>query len=170
MAARKQDINDFRARLKNIENPRNKAYFDPNLGMEIPKKAKRPEGAKANLEDSIYSVIIVSIFLTVVAMVFAEAVRVQYLGILGIGTTALVADLLIGIWALLIITLWLDKRWKIERFAQLIGLVAMGIGSHNLIWRWPDQMAYIYGDAHVAEITQNTVKYGLDFASLGLSF
>ena len=38
MAARKMDINDFNARIKNIKNPRNKSYYDQGLEMHVPKR------------------------------------------------------------------------------------------------------------------------------------
>ncbi|WP_375256222.1 hypothetical protein [Yoonia sp.] len=170
MAARKQDINDFRARLKNIDNPRNKGYFDPNLGIEVPKKVQRPKAPRPNIEDSILSVLIVSTFLGVVSMVFAEAVRVRYFEMTNSTAGAVFVDVMIGLWAVLIVSLWLDKRWISERFAQAFGIGAMAVGSHNLIWRWPDAMAYIYTDAHVADVTQNTIKYSLEFGSTVFSF
>ncbi|MFT7107464.1 MAG: hypothetical protein ACJAVT_001987, partial [Yoonia sp.] len=35
------DMNDFNARIKSIKNPRNKSYFDPDLGMHVPKRVTR---------------------------------------------------------------------------------------------------------------------------------
>mgnify|MGYP000191603929 CR=1 FL=1 len=41
MAHRKQTINDFNDRVSRISNPRNKSYYDPDLGMHVPKRVPR---------------------------------------------------------------------------------------------------------------------------------
>ena len=63
MAVMKQDINDFNARVKRIKNPRNKSYYDPDLGMHIPKRVTRDKIKKVNDEESFLGKFIVSMII-----------------------------------------------------------------------------------------------------------
>jgi len=55
----------------------------------------------------------------------------------------------------------LNRRKLTERFAQIAGIALMLTAGHNLIWRWPEQMAYFYTDAHVQLILQQTEELSI---------
>ena len=73
MAARKMDINDFNARIKNIKNPRNKSYYDQGLEMHVPKRVSRDKikSAKNPEDDSVFGMMFVSMIVCAVALMIA---------------------------------------------------------------------------------------------------
>lgn len=165
MAMAKQDINDFRARVKRINSPRNKSYYDPDLGMHIPKRVPRNQiksKTKVNHdEDSFLGKFIVAMVIGAVALMIAEVVRIRYFGLVGDSNTVLFLELFVAYWALLLLSALLGKRGLFDRIGQVTGIGAMLIAGHNLIWRWPEQMAYIYTSEHVARVLETTTQHSV---------
>lgn len=167
MGAVKQDINDFRARVKRIQNPRNKSYYDPDLGMHIPKRVPRDKiksKVKTNPdEEAFLGKFIVSMIIGALALLFAEVVRIRYFGLSGESDTILFLELVMAFWAMILLSTLLDRRRILERMGQITGIALMLTAGHNLIWRWPEEMAYIYTAEHVEEVmevtTQNSIVY-----------
>lgn len=163
MAVRKQDINDFKARLKRIKNPRNKSYYDPDLGMHIPKRVMRDKIKKSTEEESFLGKFIVSAIIGAIALMFAEVLRIRYFGLTDGSDMVMALELFIAFWAMLLLSAILNRRRLTERFGQFVGIALMLTAGHNLIWRWPDQMAYIYTPEHVELVmeatTQNSIVY-----------
>lgn len=159
----KQDINDFNARVKRIKNPRNKSYYDPDLGMHIPKRVPRDQIKKKvqHDEDSYLGKFIVAMVIGAVALMFAQVVRIRFFGLSLDSDVMLALELFVAFWAMLLLSTLLRKRHIFDRIGQLAGIGAMMVAGHNLIWRWPEQMAYIYTDAHVQQVLQQTEELSL---------
>ncbi len=146
MPTTKQDINDFNRRIKNIKNPRNNSYYDPDLGMHIPKrvprdKIKKPKGAK---DEDVVGPFIVSVVIGAFCLALAQLVRVRYFGLIEASTVTLIVDLAATVWFLLVLTALIKRNSWGARFSQVVGVIAMFVAGHNLFWRWPEQMAVIY--------------------------
>jgi len=154
MATTKQDINDFQARVKRIKSPRNNSYYDPDLDMHIPKRVGRDKIKKAKRDEDVQILgpVIVSMILGAVALMFAEVLRIRYFGLADQNSATFAVEMVLTLWALLMLGAALDRRSVGARLSQFAGAGLMMIAGHNLIWRWPDQMAYIYTQAHVDQV------------------
>ena len=161
MAVMKQDINDFNARVKRIKNPRNKSYYDPDLGMHIPKRVTRDKIKKVNDEESFLGKFIVSVIIGGLAMMFAQVVRIRYFALPGESDMIMVLELFMAFWAMLLLSTLLDRRKLLERFAQVAGIAVMLTAGHNLVWRWPEAMAYVYTTEHVAQVMEATTQHSI---------
>jgi hypothetical protein len=161
MAARKMDINDFNARIKQIQNPRNNSYFDPDLGMHVPKRVKRERVKRTVDEESLVGMLLVSMILGAIGLMFAQIVRIRYFGLLETSTIVLFLELAMTFWAVILLTALTNKRTIAERLAQIAGVAVMMVAGHNLIWRWPDQMAMIYTSAYVEQILEDTTQHSI---------
>lgn len=158
--AAKQDINDFDARVKRIKNPRNDSYYDQDLGMHIPKKVPRnmiKSSKKTSDEEGILGAVLVSMIIGAFCLGVAQLIRVRYFGLIEGGTTTLFVDLLVTAWVLLVLTALIKRNQIGARVCQIIGVGAMLVAGHNLFWRWPDQMAYIY-TAEFSQYVQQTTQ------------
>jgi len=163
MAARKHDKNDFQARIKKIKNPRNTTYYDPTLGAAIPKRMKRKRVKTKNIEDTIVSAFLVSMIFGAVGLVLGQMVRVRFFGMQELGMAAFLLDVVVGTWAILMITAMTDKRRLSERFAQFLGVVLMLTAGHNLFWRFPDEMGRIYTPEYVEQVIETVPENSLVF-------
>ena len=161
MGAVKQDINDFRARVKRIKNPRNNSYYDPDLGMHIPKRVTRDKIKKANEEPSFLGKFIVSMIIGGLALMFAQIMRIRYFELPTQSDVVLYLELFLAFWAMILLSALMDRRKLLERIAQVAGVAVMMTAGHNLIWRWPDQMAVIYTDAYVAQVMESTTQHSI---------
>ncbi len=156
MAAQKQDINDFNRRIKEISNPRNKSYYDRDLGMDVPKRVQRPKKVANREDETFFGPMFVSMIFGALGLMFAQAVRVRYFGLSVPESTALVIELFLAFWAILLLTALTNKRTIGERLSQIAGVALMMTAGHNLILRWPDQLAYVYTPEYVQEIQATT--------------
>lgn len=161
MAARKMDINDFNARVKQIQDPRNKSYYDPDMGMHVPKRVARKRAKRATEEESLIGTMLVSMILGATALMLAQIFRIRYFGLLEPTTTVLVIEICATVWSLILLTALTNKRRLFERFAQILGVGAMMVAGHNLIWRWPDQMAVAYTPAYVEQVLATTTQHSI---------
>ncbi|PJI92009.1 hypothetical protein BC777_0851 [Yoonia maricola] len=164
MGMAKQDINDFRARVKNINNPRNNSYYDPDLGMHIPKRVPRNKLRKQKVqhgEDAFVGAFVVALVLGAVALVCAQVVRIRYFGLPDGSNLVMFLDLFMAFWAMLVISALLKKRTMFDKVGQIVGIAAMLVAGHNLIWRWPEQMAYIYTAEHVEQVLEVTTQHSI---------
>ena len=163
MATAKQDINDFHARVKRIKNPRNKSYYDPDLGMHIPKRVSRDKIKKPVVHDdeSFLGKFIVAMVIGAVAFMIAQIIRIRVFGLNLDGDVLMAVELFVAFWAMLVLSALLRKRGMFDRFGQIVGIALMLVAGHNLIWRWPEQMAYIYTPEHVEQIMDATTQHSV---------
>jgi hypothetical protein len=161
MAARKLDINDFNARIKSIKNPRNTSYYDRDMEMHVPKRVSRDKINGKKAEESFLSLAVVSMVLGALAVFIAQIVRIRYFGLTGQSNVVLAIEALVTVWALILLTALADKRRITERIAQIAGIAVMIVAGHNLIWRWPDQMAIVYTQAHVEQVMDATTQHSI---------
>lgn len=161
LAAKKMDINDFNARIKQIQNPGNKSYFDPDMGMHVPKRVKRPPVKRTVDEESIVGMILVSVILGAVGLMFAQIVRIRYFGLLEYSTIVLFLEIALALWAVVLLTIMTNKRTITERIAQVVGVALMMAAGHNMIWRWPDQMGVLYTPAYVEQVMATTTQHSI---------
>lgn len=155
----KQDINDFNSRVKRIKNPKNNSYYDPDLQMHIPKKVPRDKikrKAAGADEESILGTFLVSAIIGAFCLALAQLVRVRYFGLIEAGSVTLFVDLMATLWFMLVLTALIKRTQVGARVAQVIGVVAMLVAGHNLVWRWPEQMAYIYTAEFTNYVQQTT--------------
>ncbi|MDP5084840.1 MAG: hypothetical protein NWQ23_05410 [Yoonia sp.] len=161
MPTAKQDINDFRDRVKRIGNPRNTSYYDRDLGMEIPKRVSHKEIKKKNKKPSVLSTLLVSVILGGLGLMFAQVVRIRYFGLTEPSNLVLYLELFIAFWAVVMLAALMDRRKTSERIAQVVGVAVMMVAGHNIIWRWPDQLAIIYTPAHVEQVLETTTQHSV---------
>lgn len=161
MATKKMDINDFNARIKHIQNPRNKSYFDPDLGMHVPKRVKRAPVKRTVEEESVLGMMLVSMILGAIGLMFAQVVRIRYFGLLEYSTIVLFLEIAMAFWAVIILTVLTKKRTIAERIAQIMGVALMMVAGHNMIWRWPDQLAVVYTPAYVEQVMETTTQHSI---------
>ncbi|WP_333712233.1 hypothetical protein [Yoonia sp.] len=172
MAHRKQDINDFKSRVGRINNPRNKSYYDPDLGMHVPKRVPRDKikKAKAHKEPTFLALFIVSAVLGAFGYFVGQVIRVRYFPEAEAALTVLALDLVLALWMVAVITALLGKRSLFDRFSQVAGIYAMMVAGHNLIWRWPEPMAAIYTQDYVDSVLASTTELSLIVGANVLSF
>lgn len=158
MGTAKYDQRDFNARITRIRNPRNKSYYDPELRMHIPKHVSRDKIRKVTKaqEQSYMSAVLVSMIIGATALAIGQWVRVQYFGLVSVDMATLTLDLVAAIWLVLILSVLLGHRGVLARVAQAAGLYLMLIAGHNLVWRWPEQMAWLYSPAYVDQVMATT--------------
>lgn len=161
MPAAKQDINDFNARIGRIRNPRNTSYYDQDLGMHIPKRVSRDKIKKAAKKESFLGAFIVSMIFGALGLMIAEVLRVRYFGLTGPGNVGLFLELLMAFWCVVLISAMTNRRSVMARIAQVAGVVVMMLAGHNLIWRWPEQMAVIYTPAYVEQVMATTTQHSI---------
>ncbi len=161
MAAKKMDINDFNARIKQIQNPSNKSYFDPDLGMHVPKRHKRAPIKRTVDEESIVGMMVVSMILGAIGLMCAQIVRIRYFGLLEYSTIVLFLEIAMAFWVVVLLSILTNKRTIAERIGQIMGVALMLVAGHNLIWRWPDQLAMVYTTAYVELVQETTTQHSI---------
>ncbi len=156
--AAKQDINDFKARVKRINNPRNNAYYDPDLEMHVPKRVTRDKikKPKSTEDESFLGPFIVSAVIGAFCLGLAQLVRIRYFGLIETSNVTLAVDLLATVWFLLLLTALIKRKGVLARFSQVVGIGAMLVAGHNLFWRWPEPMATIYTPEYAQYVARTT--------------
>ncbi|PUB12777.1 hypothetical protein [Yoonia sediminilitoris] len=151
------DLNDFKMRVKRIQDPRNNAYFDQELGMHVPKHTTPAEIQKA-VKSQRFSVmrLVVSLMVGVAAVMAAQAIRLRYLEMTDAGIGSLFTDLLLTTFFVLLVSALIRHRRPMLRLCQIGGVAAMFVAGHNLMWFYPDQLAVIYTPEHVASVQAET--------------
>lgn len=168
--AQKYDMKDFNARVKRIQNPRNKSYYDPDMGMHIPKRVSA-ETIRKNAKARKFSLssVLTSLLIGVVAVMIAQAFRFRYLGMAEVGNAALATDLLLTAFLVLLGSAFLRHRKVSHRFAQAVGVVAMVVAGHNLMWYYPAELAIIYSTEYVDQVRGTTEPLSLVFRDMTIS-
>lgn len=157
-------LDDFNKRVKRINHPRNKSYYDPELGIHIPKhvsneKIRRVAKAKKSWVKAWFW----SLLIGAMGLMVAQALRFRGLGLVEAGNTALFIDLLFALFIVLTITGALRYRRLRFRVAQACGAAAVLVAGHNLMWYYPDQLAVIYTPEYVQIVRDTTEPASLVF-------
>ncbi len=157
-------IEDFKHRVKRINNPRNMAYFDPDLGMHIPKHVSQDtirRNAKARKPS--FVAFMASLLIGAGALVGAQALRFRYLQMTEISNATLFTDLLLA--TLFVLTLSGMMRYRMVRYrvAQMAGVVTVLVAGHNLVWYYPDAAAVVYTADYVQIVRETTAPMSLVF-------
>lgn len=165
--ASKQDINDFRKRIKRISSPRNTSYYDPDLGMHIPKHVSHDTIRKnAKARKASFSTWLCSLILGGAGLVAAQALRFRYLGLGEMSNATLVVDAVLALFIIWTLSVLMDYRRRAYRWAQAIGAAVALVAVHNLFWLYPDHLALIYTDDYVQIVRATTVPRSLVFRDL----
>lgn len=161
---------DFSNRLKRINSPRNKSYYDRDLGMHVPKKISNETIRRnAKAKNTSLSAWFSSLIIGAVALIIAQAVRYRYFGMSEVSNATLFTDLLLTLLIVLTVSAVFRYRKVSYRFAQLLGAGAVLVAGHNLIWYYPDQLAVIYSDGYVQIVRETTLPRSLIFRDMTIS-
>ena len=163
MGTSKQDINDFNARIKRIRNPKNDFYYDPDLDMHIPKRVSRDKikKTKKQQDESPIGPILVSMIIGALGLMAAQVLRIRYFQVSAPDNVVFYLEIFVAFWAVLTLSALLNRRTIGARIAQVAGLAIMMVAGHNIIWRWPEQMAVIYTEAYVQEVLATTEQHSV---------
>ncbi len=168
--ARKYDINDFNARVKRINNPRNNAYYDPELKMHVPKHTSQKEIRQTVKRSKInISKILVSLIIGGVAMMAGQALRIRYLGMTEVTDASIFTDILLSLLVMLTLAALMHHRKMVLRVAQVAGAGLMFVAGHNLMWAYPDKLAIVYSPEYVETVRAQTVPMSLVFRDVTIS-
>lgn len=160
MAHTKQDLNDFHARVQRIKNPRNTSYYDPEADVHVPKHMTRELIAKSKKE-TLVGKFLVSMIIGAMALLFAQVVRIRYLGLIEQSDVVLFVELLVAFWAMVLLSAVMNRRKVLERIGQVAGVALMLTAGHNLIWSWPEPMAAIYTAEYVDQVLEETIQHSV---------
>lgn len=153
-------LDEFNARLARISNPRNTSYYDPDLGMNIPKRVSKEFINRKKLKKAGLSALIASLFLGALALMFSHLLCCRF----GLFThdTPFMTYGVAGV-----ITLVLGGMLRLKTMphmgAQFAGAGAMIASMHNLVWMFPDQFALIYSPEFVSMVQATTTAGSVTF-------
>lgn len=167
-------IDTFQQRLSRITDPRNTTWTDPETGMDIPRRMKRPPRAKKSelLENLGYPLsFLVSFLLGMVAVFASRYLRWHLLGMSGAeGDPDILMMIDGGLAAAMgfVLQSLFHMRAPEHVTAQFAGVLAMICGMHNLMWWYPEEMGLVFGPDYVKTVMTLTEPDSLLFR--GVSF
>jgi len=153
-------LDEFSARLARISNPRNTSYYDPELGMNIPKRVSKEFINRKKLKKAGLSALIASLFLGALALMFSHLLCCRFglftheAPFLTYGVAGVFALVLGGV---------LRLKTVPHLGAQIAGAGAMVASMHNLVWMFPEQFALIYSPEFVAMVHATTTAGSVTF-------
>ena len=160
----------FQARIRRINDPKNSSYLDPETGMRIPKRLSRQiiktnnsarTEQRANLGSMLFSVI-----LGCFALVAARYIRFELAGVADTGTDpATLAAMDAGLAAMIVFFVGGVLKHKTLRhmMAQVVGITAMMVTMHNLVWLFPAEFAQAFSQDYVEQVTAATAPLSIYF-------
>ena len=167
-------IDHFQQRLSRITDPRNTTWTDPETGMNVPRRMKKPPRPKTSgiLGNLGYPLSFVFSFLIGILAVFASRyVRWHMLGMSADGADAdflMLVDggIAAGMGFLLQQLLWMRAPEYVG--AQVAGVFVMVCVMHNLMWWYPEEMSEVFGPDYVKSVMAYTEPDSILFR--GVSF
>ncbi|WP_342075591.1 hypothetical protein [Yoonia sp. SS1-5] len=161
---------NFNARIKRIKSPSNKAYFDPELQMHVPKHTSQ-EQIRKDIKAQKFSIIrlLISVLIGVIAVIVGQSLRYRYLEMVEVSNASLFTDILVSLFVVLLLSALLRHRRTTLRAAQLLGAVAMLLGGHNLMWAYPDELAIVYTSEYVQTVRAQTTPMTLVFRDVQIA-
>ncbi|WP_439154957.1 hypothetical protein [Yoonia sp.] len=163
-------LEDFNSRVRRITSARNTSYYDPELGMNIPKRVSQDtirRNAKAKLPS--FRAFFWSLLIGAGALVIAQALRFRVLDLSEPGNVTLFTDLLVALFIVLTVSGALRYRRRRYRLAQGFGVLAALVAGHNLMWYYPDQLAVIYTPEYVQIVRDMTEPGSLIFRDVTIN-
>ena len=154
----------FQARIKRIQDPSVLYYKDPETGINIPRRLSKGSVAEVMSGRRALPWQVVSLMLGAAALMAARYLRFTLGDVQDAATAAGTLTLLdFGIAAALAMVLGTVLRLTTTRhmMAQVMGIGAMMVAMHNLIWLYPDTFAQIYTQAYVDQVQGLTVPQSL---------
>ena len=151
---------EFNLHVTQISNPRNTSYYDPELGMNIPKRVSKEFINRKKTKQAGGSGIVISLLLGAVFLMLS------YLICLRLDLINQDAPMLVyGISGILAIVLGGMFRLKsmADMGAQIVGVGAIVVGMHNLIWAFLEPFAVIYSPEFLDIIQATTTANSIAF-------
>jgi hypothetical protein len=160
-------LTDFNSRVVRISKSGNTSYYDPELGMNIPKRVSKEFINRKKTKQAGGSSIVVSLLLGAVCLMLSYLICLR-LDLINHDAPMLVY----GIAGILAIVLGGMFRLKsmTDMGAQFVGVGAMMVGMHNLIWAFPEPFAVIYSPEFVDIIQATTTANSIAFMSMTYMF
>lgn len=163
-------LDDFNKRVKRINSPRNTSYYDPDLGMHIPKRVSNEKIRRdAKAKKAWVKAWVWSLLIGAFGLMIAQAVRFRTLGLSEAGNATLFVDLLLTLFIVLTLTAALRYRRLRFRVAQVIGVAVALTAGHNLMWYYPDHVAVVYTPEYVEIVRNTTVPASLIFQDVTIN-
>jgi hypothetical protein len=155
----------FQARVKNINNPRNNYYLDPETGMKIPKRVGRNQiSANGKTPPATSFGLIMGMILGVLCLMVARYLQIAFLDIKPSVPNALAVELAMsGVLAFTIGGFVRQKTFK-HMIAQMAGAALAAVTMHNAVWVAPDQFAMVFSQDFVDQILAATDPMSLNIA------
>jgi len=163
-------VTNFNARIRRINDPRNNSYMDPETGIRIPKRLSRQiiktnnayNAPKAGLGSMLFSVMI-----GIACLIIARYVRFKLAGIADSGTdpeTLIAMDCGLAAVIAFIVGGILKHKSLRHMASQVAGIGIMVVTMHNLVWMFPAEFAQVFSQNYVEQVTQATVPLSIHFA------
>lgn len=160
-----EQLTDFNARVKRINNPRNNSYYDHETGIVVPKRLSQKVILARWAPKRHVSLIgmFVSVLMGVAAVMAARYLGWHYMNATVLDGAGLATDLIVS--GLIVMVLGTVFRQNTGRhmLAQILGIVVMTATMHNLVWLFPGEFAQIYTTAWV-----DAVQSAMPFRSIVL--
>jgi len=160
-------LTDFNSRVVRISKSGNTSYYDPELGMNIPKRVSKEFINRKKTKQAGGSSIVVSLLLGAVCLMLSYLIclRLDLINhdapMLVYGIAGILAIVLGGMFRLKSLT---------DMGAQFVGVGAMMVGMHNLIWAFPEPFAVIYSPEFVDIIQATTTANSIAFMGMTYMF
>lgn len=162
-------VTDFNARIRRINDPRNNFYTDPETGIKIPKRLSRKiiKTNNAYMEQKAgLGSLLLSAVLGLLCLAAAQYIRFELAGVSNAGTEpSTLTAMDIGLAAILVFIVGGILKHKSLRHmaSQVAGICVTIVSIHNLVWLFPVEFAQVYSDAYVAQVTEATAPLSIYF-------
>ena len=151
-------LDEFNARVRKINDPRNTSYYDRDMEMHVPKRLSKQLIIKAQVKRVGLVALICSAGVGAVALLVTQLMSTRF-GVFGpeapmvIYASAAILALLIGG--------FLKMKTVPHMGAQFAGIWVMVAGMHNLVWLFPQAFETLYSAEYVAAIQATTMAGSL---------
>ena len=148
-----EQLEEFNARVRKINDPKNISYYDPDMQMHVPKRVSKQQIIKAKAKRIGFVALIRSVGVGAVAFLFTQLMSTRF-GLIGpdapmiVYASAAILALIIGG--------FLKMKTVPHMGAQFAGIGGMIAGVHNLVWLFPDAFRTVYSKEYVAAVQATT--------------
>lgn len=162
-----QQLDQFNARVKRINNPRNNSYKDPETGMVIPKRVSRQlirTNNRIRPQKAGMMGMLMSLILGAMCLIGARYVRFEVAGISELDSdpsSILAMDAGLALMAAFVIGGVIKHKSLRHMAAQLAGVAVLAVGMHNIVWMVPEQVAQVFSSDYIGQVQQLTVPMSI---------